>query len=69
MRDNIIEEILQETLKEHLRHHARKDPVVPSASRYPHTAKRAELERGRQPRSQSSNNSLGLLAHSTRIYL
>ncbi|HET6401100.1 MAG TPA: hypothetical protein VFH95_06840 [Candidatus Kapabacteria bacterium] len=52
MRDNVIEEILQETLKGHLRHHARRDPVVPTASRYPHTSKRAELERGRQPWSQ-----------------
>jgi hypothetical protein len=52
MRDTIIEDFLQETLKEHLHHRARRDPVVPSASRYPRTAKRAELVRDRQPWSQ-----------------
>jgi len=52
MRDTIIEEILQGTLKEHLRHPTRKDPIVPTASRYPHSAKRAELELGRQPWSR-----------------
>lgn len=69
MRDNVIEEILQETLKEHLRHHARRDPIVPSASRYPHTAKRAELERGRQPWSRPSNNAPGPSTASARAYL
>ncbi len=49
MRDLIMEEILQGTFKEQLRNRARKASVVPSASRYPHTAKRAALERGRQP--------------------
>lgn len=52
MRDPIIEDILEETFKEHLHHRARKDSVVPSANRYPRTAKRAELERNRQPWSR-----------------
>ena len=68
MRDLIIEEILQGTLKEHLRHPARMDSVVPTASRYPHSAKRAELERGRQPWSQAPKIPSGSSA-SQRIYL
>lgn len=52
MRDLIIEDILQGALKEQLRHPARKDSVVPTSSRYPHTAKRAELEREWRPWSQ-----------------
>ncbi len=52
MRDLIIEEILLQQQVEHTRSRGRKAPIVPAASRYPHSAKRAELERGRQPRSQ-----------------
>ena len=52
MRDPIIEEIFQRPDRERTRQRARIDPVVPAASRYPRSAKRAELERERLPWAQ-----------------
>lgn len=49
MRDLLIEEIFGDSHRDHPRRPSRKNESIPSASRYPRSAKRAEQERERQP--------------------
>jgi len=54
MRDAIIEEVLRDAEIRSRARRPERGPVVPSASRYPLSAKRAALERNRQPWSRSN---------------